>query len=690
MKAFQFLPRVLHSMLIKRNVAQAEIDAEAAARQGDVNHGANQTIRLSKVDAFLRGDPAAAGLSMGLLLNGPLQHYLNKTFLADKCSRACVADALMKPAAPDAGAVRNPSVEEKLQDASKHNLDIISRKTAARVLAELSGFLVDYDHEQWATAEGLSRAAKFEAAKLAALAATHAWRRLDELFNLPKYRLLTAVAEAGLHNLDDLEAKLAPLRQAAARCDSCIDKAFTGYWLRRLEGGNRRAAVAKLKEIVPFLPLSTGLCERKHTLGQEVRAQRRRGRGVKASTISTRTYRKSAQLQTLRVQKRVLTDVLPAGDTHAKAAFTRQLMSCSLRRRADRRRKRPQGPVRKPGFRQLCGFNAFRRCSWTPGVRPATEAGAAEERRISERWRSLMPEQQDVYRQQADEDNDRQELGLAPLLPDDRQATRSDRRRRKRIAFAQLDEVIQHEAWSAGAATACFGCALRPDHVNKDLTDAVVQRRATEYFQYDDEINVNPEVMPQSETPCHRAYGGLCQQYDDVDKVCTVLANLYSTMKTEGVKQDKLPLVLALCIPECALEERLLLTLQFGQGEFFAGLGLQALPDGADGGARFCLALSEVSVLPTAMPFALHGVVYKMLRAATAALGSLDDVGFISARLYNIEDVQEENRFAVRIHDRTLLFDTPLQLRRRKAVRRVRNLLEELPFGLGAHLKADD
>ena len=469
----------------------AQREAARAAQHGDVNHGANQTVRAGKVVRYLRDPNSERRLHQALILNAPQQHFLNKCFSAEAASRACIAEAGIVPAKPGAGAAATRAFQDKLDKARKQNLDILNRTTAQQVQVDLSALLWDLNGAKWALGLWDSRAAKFEAASLVACAVTNVWKRLDFNMSQPRFRVLAACA--GDFDEAQLDATLTPLREKSLACGNCVDQAFSGYWLRRLlVGSNRRRAHSSLKAALAVVPLSSALIERKHPLGQEIRAGKRRGRAPTAYALSGRTYRKIVQLDAQR--KRLVAVKSVVGDMGCKravGAFTRQLMSASLLGRDHRLQKRKK-LCATPQFIKSTGFSIYIRSLWGSAVRPGTPGFAEEQRRVSAAWRALAPAQRQIYNARAAQQHQVREHALARHGDAEVARTWAQRRGRKRKAFGQLREVIDHSVWKSGTALSALGVGLRHDKLDVDMTNASAQALSSQIFGYDETIVSNP------------------------------------------------------------------------------------------------------------------------------------------------------------------------------------------------------
>ena len=286
-------------MYTKDKVAQAETDAAASAARGEENYAASQAVRSGKVVAHFDEDPDGKKWHQAIVVNAPVQVFINKAFAAQGASRKCIAVALEAPAEATESYYQRRSNEFDgyMQEARRKMLEIIDGTAARRVQTDLTAMLVDMEGGPWSQVHW-TREEKFRTAKLVCCEITAAWKRLEVYARQPKFEILAGCAHA--YNAADLADLTNPLHLKSEECEQCVDKAFSKLWLGRLRGDRKKSFHSKLQQALPLLPVTSTIIESKHPLGQEIKALKRRGCAVRPQTLSTKTYRKFMQLLTLR------------------------------------------------------------------------------------------------------------------------------------------------------------------------------------------------------------------------------------------------------------------------------------------------------------------------------------------------------------------------------------------------------
>lgn len=559
--------RIFRQMFTPVRILRAEEEAAAAQEAGDVNHGANITVRGGKVKDFLAADPKASKMEQAVRVNTPLQWYLNKVFKAEKDVRAYEAVLMRQPKG-------HPAVQDAARtaelaaDALHSNLRIIDRSAAKTLQEKLSAYLRAGD--LWQRSD-LTPEQVFHGRKAVLAAAGSAYFRVDFRYQHVKYELLrlgvSAVSDA------DFTQRIQPLLHQITRCPECADSGFTGYMVRKCAAaGNIAGSIrALLRQITTVLPLSSIIVERKHLLGQETHTPKKRGRTPTVHALGARTYVKTVREASKRISDAVLRSVVGKGQ---KKSFVDAILACARtgRKRAWRTEhesnvaRRKRRTVRKPS-----AYAEFRRAHWGARVKPGSPE---EERRIAELWRQAEPAQREIYRVRAEALWERCQGALAqPAGHAAAELGEAAARSRKRgvtrqLAVQTVQQLKDHPAWRSGAALAEFNCGLRPDFVDRASTSAEIDEGFRRFFDFDPREVPNPQSRP-AEIPCDQRHGGLCSRDEVAPRVTNVCNNLHRLLAREKVLRAHYPVLLDLTAYGAKVE--VMLAFAFGRGHDVVG-----------------------------------------------------------------------------------------------------------------------
>ena len=179
-------------------------------------------------------------------------------------------------------------------DAHQSVMNFISGRRGNAVLMEMFQLVQSFADEGW-SGLSISDDTKFELcdAMLAGMADT--FHRLVFIYLDPRWKLF-GVCEGTIFDDTLIKHIVDPLLAQMQTCPRCKDLFFAWPWLQRLSHGDveiRRKAYRCLMSVVPTLPVSAVKCEKKHLLGQETRAQKRRGKALACKTLMKVTFAKS-------------------------------------------------------------------------------------------------------------------------------------------------------------------------------------------------------------------------------------------------------------------------------------------------------------------------------------------------------------------------------------------------------------
>lgn len=189
----------------------------------------------------------------------------------------------------------NPDAQSKLfADAHANVMNFISGRRGRAVILEMFQLVRSFSNEGW-NGLSISDDVKFELCEAMLSGMADSYHRLVFIFLDPRWKLF-GVCESTSFDSALVKHIVDPLLELVRTCDRCRDVYFAWPWLRRLSDDDvqiRSKAHRCLTSVVPTLPVSAIRCEKKHLLGQETRAQKRRGKALACKTLMKVTYAKS-------------------------------------------------------------------------------------------------------------------------------------------------------------------------------------------------------------------------------------------------------------------------------------------------------------------------------------------------------------------------------------------------------------
>ena len=327
-------------------IRRAELElaqAEAGGQDSGALTALRTQVRAGAMSQFFKEDPKANRLEAALILNMPIQRYLNSAFSAEADTSSLVESLSAIPSSAQV----TPEDALILQAQSlRRNLDIISGTGGEQILVDIANLLSDYTSGPWAELSlGADDLYKVSSALVKGLG--DIWHRLVFKFDQPKFNIFKACSgpspDASL-----IDSVVDPILQSHERCDGCVDTSFTLPWAKRLKHA-RRHVVSKahrsLRDVLSALPVSSAKCERKHVIGQDLRRFSKRGRTLTCKSLSKMTYCKSVSRAASVLQRRVVQE-----SVGSKAGY-RQMMQGAASFRVGRSKRRDVnkegGPPRK-------------------------------------------------------------------------------------------------------------------------------------------------------------------------------------------------------------------------------------------------------------------------------------------------------------------------------------------------------
>ena len=419
-KQHRLLSRALRTVYRKGDVEQAENDAARLQAAGqELQTNLKQKVRAGKVLKGFDDDPNAAQVGAALVMNRPVQMFLNAAFAAQAAKTKFEQAVLENPHCVESPASQS-AAEAALLNAVKANSAFISGDRGKQVVQTFWSMIKDLEGAMW---EGfsLSKDDRFGHAEKGLVAMAEAFRRLVwHYIRQPKYQVLLQGGKP--FSSAEIKELCESLREQAVQCTECVDWSFTAIWIRRLEDARPwkvRAAHSTLRCMLGALPVATVEVEMKHLLGQELgvaAASRKRGRRPTAQTIQRRTYVQGVKKSHKRACDSVRDCVL-GKDAKVRNAFGQllrrnfELGRCASgkARSAEKERKAAKSHALK--ITNAAGGGYRRRRAFDEYVADAYEQAAgttmaAKRARLNESWKTLPEDRIRHYQGLADAVNE--------------------------------------------------------------------------------------------------------------------------------------------------------------------------------------------------------------------------------------------------------------------------------------------
>ena len=508
----------LRRMYSKKAIRDAERAQErAAAGSTELDDAKKNVLRGAKIVRDFEKDKNGRNSEIGVVLNAPLQHFMNACFEAEALTMARAAVALGTPLTD----TRERDTTRKIREgALKANAAIISGRRGREVVAAFSRLLLDFEHADWA-ALGLTREEKYRSSWSVLVGLVDGWHRLVFYYAQSKFKIFDSCNTGYEYNEWNVNNVAEQLTDKLNQCQGCVNPYFCVPWLKRLQHPHvrtRRRAHRCLVTLLSMMPVCAGQVERKHLLGQETgHGKRKRGRGLACRSLQKISYIKSVKKRAAEDRKRVTNEVLGTSK-YNHIAFGKTLQNLRLRRGGGVSCRRWRHRVTKINAQRhpTRGMDVFSR---QHSAELVGLSGLEKMQRCVQKWNRLSDSEKAIYVGQAVAENER-----APQLHTDDFATlraREDRpamgkRKRstanKEAAKRSIHHMRAHPIYSAGSQLACFDSGLRPEKVNVRDTKAVIDELANKAFAYDDVPLQKARYSTQPWTECSQLHGGLCSQ----------------------------------------------------------------------------------------------------------------------------------------------------------------------------------
>ena len=225
--------------------------AAALALGEEVDFGTARRVRAKKALAFLEGDPSGGKIKKALILNEPIQSFLNAAFAADAATNSFVQ---MSCELHDDTTSQTAAWVSAKELALQRNLEVVSGDRGRSVVRKFWAMLQDPTGEPWAQME-LAVADKSATCMGVIVTMADAFRRLVHHYEQPKFLVFNVCARP----FCDAVVKEIANSILSGRCVDCLG-AFARVWLRRLLDKRTwlaRRAWATLQDLIACMPVSS-------------------------------------------------------------------------------------------------------------------------------------------------------------------------------------------------------------------------------------------------------------------------------------------------------------------------------------------------------------------------------------------------------------------------------------------------
>ena len=533
--------------------AQREVEAGAAAGQDCV--ASKRIVKAGLVISYMRSDPHGKTLLRFLIIQHPLQRYLNAIFEAEAHTSAFVS--AIEDVPDDPHVVETAEYNDKFQNALNSNLVIFSGKKIEAVIDNYFELISDFQNQRW---QGLNwqREEQFNMSLRCLCAIGVAWRRGPFYFSQPKFQVLAAARRG----VDDLGPMIANLRLRTDNCRDCIGS-FATVWLSRLEDPRkavRERAVACLQVLVASTPASSVAVEQKHLIGQECSKTRSRGRRPCAQALSRKSYLKNVAHHAAAKSERIFAKYFSTTRERKQLASFVRRAAANERTPMSRTAAAKRFLRKRRGSVSRCGpFSEFKRQHWDPSVRPfpfQSAAAVAERKRLSGEWARLPAAQRELYRSTAK--HRREEIEFAAVEHDDEAAAAAVASSRRSVRsvldkklVAKLKAFETDSAWKGGLGIDCPWLGLNPIFLKHTHTNDEIAAEDARCFRYDPVPRENPRGSAIPESTCFHRGGGVCLAGPEAGLCKTLVSNLDVVLREKGCSSGKgLPALLQISVPQ--------------------------------------------------------------------------------------------------------------------------------------------
>ena len=182
------------------------------------------------------GDPNGRGFEVAMVLNAPLQSFLNAAFSSEKATSKHMDAIMTNLVGPRGEDVTTKELEEK---ASRKLVNMLTGATGRDAVKQMFDLVRDYKDDAWSSLAFQPPDDRFRTSLAMVSCMGDAWYRLVFVFGQRKYWLLN-VCLADEMTASVVDVVVRPVLRRTDECDRCVDIYFAQPWPLRLSNGNPR------------------------------------------------------------------------------------------------------------------------------------------------------------------------------------------------------------------------------------------------------------------------------------------------------------------------------------------------------------------------------------------------------------------------------------------------------------------
>lgn len=579
------LPLALQLMWSKKELQTARIAAEEAQSVDELSFATRTACKAGSVLAHFDNDVGAGKLMRAYVLALPLQTYINKVMQADKAvGLLCNAESV---------GASNDVIASLALECQRLNMAFVAGINGRAVVEAYTDMIVDFSDHRWHTPR-MPEAYKLQTALSATRSLMSAWRRLVFYFEDARFQLFKACTpdqgDSFTYDSAHVDSTMTSVQQRFSSCPACLDSSFAQEMLRMW---SRYAlhAYQMLSGIRQHMCIGSGVVERVHLLGQELKPAKSRGVAVCARVLGERTYIKSAVQE--RKQKRDLVHEHVLGQ-YGISLKRFHAMSRAFRLGGARRKTQTSAGSLKVASaldakqkgkrkRKAAAFGCFQTEKWLVKAKVGTAAFLAEKRRIAGLWATLSEDDKFMYEVLAEARQSIAHDAIGDLTADSinnvvASISKHQTRQLNQLMFLRaVDAINEHKAWSAGLGLGTAWSALKPEKVLLAGTDIDAAQELAHYFAYDDRVTDNPAGTAKPIRSCCARTWGVCSQDSLIGPAMCGPFNIYARLSGWQVTRSNMPFVTKLSTGATAAYY--LLVDIIGKGDTALLIGLQSVDD---------------------------------------------------------------------------------------------------------------
>ena len=259
----------------KRAIAELEAAAAHPHQPGDSDYSAANIVRGDSVANWMEKDVGAKCIEKSLVLNMPLQSYVDLSF---KSGKAVGALAHMTSTIASTASEETKEFRKAKKEALDLNLKIASGDAGLEAVEAMCVCLFEFTCPDWARLQ-LTPQDQHDTCDGLVRMVAESWRRLWFLFQTPQMETL-CWAKYEDYQVDLVQTMAQDMLSRKRKCKHCVCE-FSEAWATRVtdpDGNVAKQALRCIGDMTPSIPFNSQRVEQRHLLAQEAAVRKRRGR----------------------------------------------------------------------------------------------------------------------------------------------------------------------------------------------------------------------------------------------------------------------------------------------------------------------------------------------------------------------------------------------------------------------------